>query len=117
MQSRRAWLLAVVAAMLAAAGGVLAVSGLGEPSPSVQSTPAAAQAWPGTLTADERAAVAAALASDHARTRRLAGSVAAGEAGASALAAPGVLYHHGVDTSHTRAPRRTELAPLRFHHR
>jgi hypothetical protein len=116
-QSRRAWPAAVVAVMLAAAAGIAAMGGFGEPSLSEQASPPAAEAWPGRLTADERAAVSAALASDDERTRGLAVSVAAGEAGVSALADPAILHHHGVDTSETRAPRRTQLAPLRFHHR
>jgi hypothetical protein len=70
-----------------------------------------------TLTATERAAVVAALSHGDPRQRRIAIHVAAGEAGASALADPAILHHHGIDTSR-RPPRpRAEVAAERFHHR
>ena len=76
----------------------------------------AAKAFPGRLTAAERAAVTAALGSNDDRVRRLAASVAAGEAGALALGDPGILHHHGVDTAARRAAPASGAAE-RFHHR
>lgn len=75
------------------------------------------RADPGALTATEQAAVVEALAHGHARQRHIASQVAAGQAGASALADPAILHHHGIDTSR-RVPRhRVEVAAERFHHR
>lgn len=86
---------------MAAAGCAIAIAelnGSGEVSFSERSAPAPAEAWPGKLTAREQAAVSAALEAPDARTRQRAGSVAAGEAGASALGDPAILHHHGLDT-------------------
>jgi hypothetical protein len=120
LASRRARLFAGVAGLLAATGlafGLAERSGPGEAPPSGGAIPAVANPFPGTLTAGERAAVAAALASRDARIRRLAASVATGEAGASALAEPAIRHHHGVDTAAVQAPEPGAGAADRFHHR
>ena len=80
-------------------------------------TPTTAVAWPGKLTAAERAAVVAALSSRDAGTRRQAEQVAEGRAGALALADPAILHHHGVDTSAAAQPHPAAGAADRFHHR
>jgi hypothetical protein len=69
------------------------------------------------LTAPEQAAVVAALSRGDSRQRRIASQVAAGEAGASALADPAILHHHGIDTSWRPTRPRGELGAERFHHR
>jgi hypothetical protein len=74
-------------------------------------------ASPGALTATEGAAVVEALAHGDSRQRRIAIEVAAGEAGASALADPAILHHHGIDTSRRPARPTGELGAERFHHR
>jgi hypothetical protein len=76
-----------------------------------------AGALPSPLPPAEQVAVAAALRSPDSRRQRIARQVAGGQAGASALADPATLYHHGVDTSRTPLGHRGELAAQRFHHR
>jgi hypothetical protein len=78
---------------------------------------APATAFPGTLTRSERAAVAAALTAGDPRIRLIAREVAAGRAGASALADPAILHHHQLDTSRATAATAGRLAADRFHHR
>lgn len=91
------------------AAGAFAVIGCGlalfvlvgpEAPPQTYPTPphVATEVSPGALTAEERAAVAAALVADDARTRRMAVSVALGEAGITALGDPALLHHHGIET-------------------
>ena len=80
-------------------------------------TPTIAVAWPGELTAAERAAVVAALSSRDADTRRRAVEVAEGRAGPMALADPATLHHYGVDTSAVARPNTGITAADRFHHR
>jgi hypothetical protein len=105
---------ALVAA-LAVAFAFAAAQIAGPESSAPQAKPHA-HASPGTLTRSERAAVTAALRSPDAHTRRLAISVAAGEAGSLALADPSTLHHHGVNTA--AAPAHHESgSPERFHHR
>ena len=118
LRERHARLFAGITALLAAAGCAIAIAELnrsGEVSFSERSAPTPAEAWPGELTAREQAAVSAALESRDARTRALAGSVAAGEAGASALGDPGILYHHGLDTG--AVPDGERARTDRYHHR
>jgi hypothetical protein len=99
-------LAATVSIIVAFAGGA------SDDRPSPQQLPTA-----GTLTAQEEAAVVEALSQGDSRQRRIAIQVAAGEAGASALADPGILHHHRVDTSATSARPLREVAAERFHHR
>jgi hypothetical protein len=75
------------------------------------------QALPGLLTATEQAAVIEALLHGDSRQRHIASQVAAGVAGASALADPAILHHHGVDTSRRPARPTGEVGAERFHHR
>jgi hypothetical protein len=120
LASRRARLFGGLAGLLAATGLVFGLAELSGPekSPSAGGAiPAAAKPFPGKLTAGERAAVAAALASGDARIRRLVGSVAAGEVSASALADPAIRHHHGVDTAVVQTPEPGAGAAERFHHR
>jgi hypothetical protein len=106
---------AVILATLAVAGAIAATQIAGQQG-SVSQAPPPAHASPGTLTGSERAAVTAALRSPDAHTRRLAISVAAGEAGSLALADPSTLHHHGVNTA--AAPERDHpRSSERFHHR
>jgi hypothetical protein len=71
----------------------------------------------GALTAMEQAAVVGALSGGDARQHRIASQVAAAQAGASALADPAILHHHGVDTSRRPARPTGEVGAERFHHR
>ena len=87
-----------VAALLLVVSCGLALIQIGDIEPPLPKTAQPAQAWPGELTAGERAAVVAALGSSEPRGRGVALEVAAGEAGALALGDPSVLHHHGVDT-------------------
>ena len=105
---------ALIAAL--AVTGALAATELAGEDGSGRTPPAPAHAWPGGLTAGERAAVTAALRSPDAQTPRLAIAVAAGEAGSLALAEPSVLHHHGVDAAAARQGHDAE-SPERFHHR
>jgi hypothetical protein len=119
---RRAYLPACAVGLLAATAGSLGLAQLTrsteQPPLSVARTPAAAaEGRPWSLSASERATVAAALGSPDARTRRLAMSVAAGEAGASALANPAILHHHGIDTATVSVLNPAVAAAERFHHR
>jgi hypothetical protein len=110
----RAVILATLAVALAVAGAIAATQIAGQQG-SVSQAPPPAHALPGTLTGSERAAVTAALRSPDAHTRRLAISVAAGEAGSLALADPSTLHHHGVNTA--AAPERDHpRSSERFHH-
>jgi hypothetical protein len=106
----------LVVALAVVATCALALSQIWSMEPSLTGTPAPAQAWPGKLTAAERASVTAALGSTDARSRELAESVAAGEAGALALGDPRVLHNHHVNTA--AATGGDEPArPDDFHHR
>jgi hypothetical protein len=105
---------ALIAAL--AVTGALAATELAGEDGSGRTPPAPAHAWPGGLTAGERAAVTAALGSPDAQTHSLAIAVAAGEAGSLALAEPSVLHHHGVDAAAARQGHDAE-SPERFHHR
>jgi hypothetical protein len=105
---------ALIAAL--AVTGALAATELAGEDGSGRTPPAPAHAWPGGLTAGERAAVTAALGSPDAQTHSLAIAVAAGEAGSLALAEPSVLHHHGVDAAAARQGQDAE-SPERFHHR
>jgi hypothetical protein len=119
LQWRRSRLLAGLTVLLAAGSGfaIVELTGPAQEPLSERAIPAAAKAWPGTLTAGERAAVAKALASRDARNRDIAASVAAGQAGALALADPATLYHHGVNTAATAPHDGGAAAAERFHHR
>jgi hypothetical protein len=109
---------AVIAALLtagAAAAGLASLTGPAELSAPRTQGVESAKPWPGRLNAQERAGVAAALRSGDARSARIAGDVAAGFAGASALADPATLHHHGLNTA--TVPRDRNEAGIRFHHR
>ena len=109
-----------LAACLATLAAVAVGWGLGRaaaPEETARPQPRPAQAHPATLTRPEQAAVLAALESDDPRRHALAVSVAAGELGASALADPAILYHHGVDTSAPANSRARRLPSDRYHHR
>jgi hypothetical protein len=114
--SRRRRLAGGFGAVVAAAGAAVAIGLTGVYNVTREDEPSPARAFPGALTTAERAAVAAALTSPDPRRQRIARQVAAGQAGASALADPQILHHHGVDTSRI-AVRDNELAAQRFHHR
>lgn len=105
-----------ILALLVLAGFALALVQIRGQERSVSNAPPPAHAWPGQLAASERAAVKAALGSPDARTRRLAVSVGAGEAGALALAGPAALHHHGVNTAGAPEDHESRAAE-RFHHR
>jgi hypothetical protein len=105
---------ALVAAL--AVTGALAGTELARENGSVRAVPAPGQAWPGELTAGERAAVTASLRSPDARTHRIAIAVAAGEAGSLALADPSALHHHGLDATPAREGD-GEKGAEGFHHR
>ena len=107
--------LAACLATLAAVGVGWGLGRTSAPPEAPPPQPQAADAYPGGLTRSERAAVRASLQSDDPGRRALAVSVAAGEIGASALADPAILYHHGVDTS--AAANSDGLAADRYHHR
>jgi len=100
------------------AATVALVSGGGAPAPVTHAAPPTVAATSADLSVSEQAAVYAALASGDPRLERIADDVTAGRAGVSALADPGVLRHHGVDTS-ARPPARfrSRAAADRFHHR
>ena len=118
VKSRRGQALAAVGALLVTGGFALAeLTGPDESPFSEPVAPATAVAWPGELTAAERAAVVAALSSRDADTRRRAEQVAEGRAGAVALADPAILHHHGVDTSAVAQPNPGTGAADRFHYR
>ena len=87
-----------VAAVLLVVSCVLVLIQIGDIEPPLPKAAQPARAWPGELTAGERAAVDAALGSTGPRGRAVALEVAAGEAGALALGDPSVLHHHGVNT-------------------
>lgn len=105
-----------ILALLAVAACALVATQIAGQDRSVSQVAPAADAWPGELVASERAAIEAALGSPDPRTRRLAVSVAAGEAGALALADGSVLHHHGVNTAIAPEGRASSRAE-RFHHR
>lgn len=105
-----------IVALLAMAGGLFALAQIAGQEPSVSQAPPPAHAWPGELAGSERAAVNVALGSPDARTRRLAVSVAAGQAGALALADPSILHHHGLNTADAPEDHESHGAE-RFHHR
>lgn len=118
-QARRVRVAAATAGLVASAGIALSLieaSGPGEWPPSRDASPTPAAAWPGRLIADERAMIAAGLASRDSRIQRIAGSVARGETGALALADPWILHHHGVNTA-DQSRSTPEIAAERFHHR
>ena len=118
VKSRRGQALAAIGALVVAGGFALAELTGPDGSPlSEPVTPTTAVAWPGKLTAAERAAVVAALSSRDAGTRRRAEQVAEGRAGATALADPAILHHHGVDTSAVAQPNTGTTAADRFHYR
>ena len=96
--------------------GALAATELAREDGSVQTAPARAHAWPGGLTAGERAAVTAALGSPNAQTHRIAIAIATGEAGSLALADPPALHRHGVDAPVARQGDDVQ-SPEGFHHR
>jgi hypothetical protein len=87
-----------VAALLLVVSCGLVLIQIGDIEPPLPKAAKPAQAWPGELTAGERAAVNAALGSTGPRGQSVALEVAAGEAGALALGDPSVLHHHGVNT-------------------
>jgi hypothetical protein len=118
VKPRRGQALAAIGALLVTGGFALAeLTGPDESSPSERVTPTSAGAWPGHLTAAERAAVVAALGSRDAGTRRRAEHVAEGRAGVTALADPATLHHYGVDTSAVAQPNTGTTAADRFHYR
>jgi hypothetical protein len=96
--------------------GALAATDLAGVDGSEPTATVSTRAWPGELTAGERAAVTAVLASPDAQTHRLAIAVAAREAGSLALAEPSALHHHGVEAAAARHGHGAE-SPERFHHR
>jgi hypothetical protein len=110
--------MAVGGGVATVAATVALVSGGDAPAPVTRAAPPTAAAISAELSVSEQAAVYAALASGEARLERIAEDVAAGRAGASALADPQILRHHGVDTS-ARPPARFRVraAADRFHHR
>ena len=112
--SRRRRVAGGFGAVLAAAAVAIGLAGVDKINPKDEPSPA--QAFPGSLTAAERATAAEALTSPDSRRQRIGQQVAAGQAGASALANPTILHHHGVDTSRI-VIRDTEVAAQRFHHR
>lgn len=113
---RHTQLTGAILALLAVTACLLVLTQIARDDRSVSQVPPAAHGWPGELVASERAAIEAALGSPDPRTRRLAVSVAAGEAGALAPADGSVLHHHGVNTA--SAPESRESARVeRFHHR
>jgi hypothetical protein len=105
-------ILLVALAVVATCG--LALTLIWGMEPSLTSTPAPAQAWPGKLA--ERASVNAALRSTDTRIHEIAESIAAGEAGALALGDPQVLHHHGLNTV-ANLGADDAARPDRFHHR
>jgi len=110
--------MAVGCGVATVAATVALVPGGTAPAPVTRAAPSTAEATIPDLSVPEQAAVNAALASGDPRRERIAEEVAAGRAGPSALADPGVLRHHGVDTS-ARPPARfrSRAAADRFHHR
>ena len=114
-RARRGRSAGLLVAALAVTGVLAATQLVGEDG-SVRTVPAPGHAWPGGLTADERAAVSAALRSPDARTHRVAIAVAAGEAGSLALAEPSALHHHGLDAAAVQEGHDAQR-PDRFHHR
>ena len=115
---RNGVVVAVGCGVATVAATVALVSGGDAPAPVTRAALPTAAATSADLSVSEQAAVYAALASGDPRLARIAEDVAAGRAGALALADPGVLRHHGVDTS-ARPPARfrSRAAGDRFHHR
>lgn len=104
-------------AVLAALATTALVAGVFTPRVAEEAATSVPPRAPVALSAGDQTAVAVARATGDRRLRRLAASVARGEAGVSALADPQLLAHHRIDTSSPRPGVVGELAAIRYHHR